>query len=138
MVPLKTAEILSCLRRVGEVLRPGSRLHLLGVTRLDRIQEFSDLGVVSFDSTSPLRQAVKDDKDNYYTPERTYCAIRVPQAEGNPKMRGRIVAGTVNQDEPRRFERACLDALQRFDRSSFDVPAVVRLLRDYEKMQDGR
>jgi Queuine tRNA-ribosyltransferase len=138
MVPLKTAEILSCLRSVGKVLRPGIRLHLLGVTRLDRMQEFSDLGVGSFDSTSPLRQAFKDDKDNYYTPERTYCAIRVPQVEGNPKMRGRIVAGTVNQDEARRLERACLEALERFDRSECDVPEVVRVLREYEKMHDGR
>lgn len=32
MVPLKTTEILSCLRSVGKVLRPGIRLHLLGVT----------------------------------------------------------------------------------------------------------
>ena len=69
------------------------------------------MGVASFDSTSPLRQAFKDDKDNYYTPERTYCAIRVPQVEGNAKMRGRIVAGTVNQGEARRLERTCLETL---------------------------
>ncbi len=138
MVPLKTAEILSCLRRVGEVLRPGIRLHLLGVTRLDSIQQFEDLGVVSFDSTSPLRQAFKDDKDNYYTPERTYCAIRVPQIEGNAKMRGRIVAGEVNQGKARRLERACLDALERFDRDECEVPQVVGVLREYEQMHDGR
>src|SRR3954451_17755838 len=126
MVPLKTAEILSCLRRVREVLRPGIRLHLLGVTRLDRIQEFSDLGVVSFDSTSPLRQAFKDDKDNYYTPERTYCAIRVPQVEGNAKMRNRVTAGEVNQGDARRLDRACLDALERFDRGECEVQDVVR------------
>ena len=138
MVPLKTAEILSCLRRVRKVLRPGPQLHLLGITRLDRIQEFADLGVVSFDSTSPLRQAFKDDKDNYYTPDRTYCAIRVPQVEGNAKMRERIVAGTVNQSEARRLERACLNALERFDREECDVPEVVQVLRDYERMHDSR
>jgi hypothetical protein len=138
MVPLKTPEILSCLRRVREVLRPGVRLHLLGVTRLDRIQEFAALGVVSFDSTSPLRQAFKDDKDNYYTPDRTYCAIRVPQVEGNAKMRSRIVAGSVNQAEARRLERACLEALERFDRGECDVPEVVQLLRAYEKMHNDR
>jgi hypothetical protein len=138
MVPLKTPEILSCLRRVRDVLRTGIRLHLLGVTRLDRIREFADLGVVSFDSPSPLRQAFKDDKDNYYTPERSYCAIRVPQVEGNAKMRGRIVAGTVNQAEARRLERAYLEALERFDRGECGVPEVVQVLRDYEHMQGGR
>src|SRR5439155_15337158 len=43
MVPLKTNEILSCLRRVKKVIRRGTRLHLLGVTRLDRIHEFKQL-----------------------------------------------------------------------------------------------
>jgi hypothetical protein len=138
MVPLKTAEILSCLRSVGEVLLPGIPLHLLGVTRLDRIKDFADLGVKSFDSTSPLRQAFKDDKDNYYTPERTWCAIRVPQVEGNPAMRNRIVAGDVNQGEARRLEGACLDALERFDRGACDFPEVVRVLRAYERMHDSR
>jgi hypothetical protein len=138
LVPLKTAEILSCLRRVRDVLRPGIRLHLLGVTRLDRIQEFAGLGVVSFDSTSPLRQAFKDDTDNYYTPDRTYCAVRVPQVEGNAKMRGRIAAGTVNQAEARRLERACLETLERFDRGECDVSEAVRVLRDYERIHDSR
>ncbi len=38
MVPLKTPEILSCLQARGDVLRPETRMHLLGVTRLDSIQ----------------------------------------------------------------------------------------------------
>jgi hypothetical protein len=104
MVPLKTNEILLRLRRVKKVLHRGTRLHRLGVTRLDRIHEFKQLGVVSFDSTSPLLQAFKDDKDNYYTVDRTYSAIRVPQVEGNAKLRNRIVAGEVTQGEARRLE----------------------------------
>jgi hypothetical protein len=138
MVPLKTTEILSCLRRVKQVLRRSTRLHLLGVTRLDRIHELRQLGVVSFDSTSPLRQAFKDDKDNYYTPEGTYSAIRVPQVEGNAKLRNRIVAGEVNQGDARKLERACLDLLDRFDHGDCEVAEVVRALRDYEKMHDSR
>ena len=42
------------------------RLHLLGVTRCEQIPEFASYGVTSFDSTSPFRQAFKDDRDNYY------------------------------------------------------------------------
>lgn len=138
MVPLRTAEILSCLRHVQKVLRPGIQLHLLGVTRLDSIQEFRELGVVSFDSTSPLRQAFKDDKDNYYTLDRTYCALRVPQVEGNARLRSRIVAGEVNQSEARRLERACLNALEKFDRGEGDVEEVVDVLRAYEQVHDSR
>jgi hypothetical protein len=138
MVPLKTPEILACLKSVQALRRPKTQLHLLGVTRIERIPEFRHLGVVSFDSTSPLRQAFKDDKDNYYTMDRTYCAIRVPQVEANPKMRGRIGAGEVSQADARKLEQGCLEALERFDRGKGSVPKVLKLLRDYEKMHDGR
>src|SRR5207302_4539905 len=129
MVPLKTAEILASLKQTEAVRKPETRLHLLGVTRLDRISDFRNLGVVSFDSTSPLRQAFKDDKDNYYTPERTCSAIRVPQVEGNPKMRNRITAGEVSQADARRLERSCLDLLERYDRGECGVSEVVKVLR---------
>jgi hypothetical protein len=138
MVPLKTPEILACLKAVAGIRRPSTKLHLLGVTRLDRIQEFQELGVTSFDSTSPLRQAFKDDKDNYYTPERTYCAIRVPQVEGNAKMRNRITAGEVVQQDARRLERACLEALERLDRGQCEVGEAVEALRAYEKIHDEK
>jgi hypothetical protein len=126
------------LKRIRKILRRNTRLHLLGVTRLDSIQQFEELGVVSFDSTSPLRQAFKDDKDNYYTPQRTYCAVRVPQIEGNARMRNRIVAGEVNQGEARRLEQACLNALVRYDRGECKVAEVVNLLREYERIHDTR
>jgi hypothetical protein len=138
MVPLKTHEILSCLKSIETIRLPQTQLHLLGVTRIERIPDFRTLGVVSFDSTSPLRQAFKDDKDNYYTMDRTYCAIRVPQVEANPKMRGRIVAGEVSQDQARKLEKGCLDALERFDRGKATAPEVLVLLREYEKIHDGR
>ena len=138
MVPLKTPEILSCLEAACKVKLPGTRFHLLGVTRLERVQTFRELGVVSFDSTSPLRQAFKDDKDNYYTPKRAYSAIRVPQVEGNPRMRNRITAGQVSQPEARRLERRCLELLDRFDRNDCDVGEVVEALSKYERVHDAR
>ena len=97
MVPLKSNEILACLKAVSEVKRAGTRIHLLGVTRVEHVTRFSKLGVVSFDSTSPLRQAFKDEKDNYYTMDRTYRAIRVPQVDGNPRLRQLIASGKVDQ-----------------------------------------
>lgn len=138
MVPLKTPEILACLRRVERVRRPDTQLHLLGVTRIEQVDEFSGLGVVSFDSTSPLRQAFKDDKDNYYTMDRTYSAIRVPQIEGNARMRSRIAAGEVDQQEARCLEQGCMEALVRFDAGESTLEEALRLLRDYEKIHDGK
>src|SRR5262249_9643703 len=67
MVPLKTPEILDCLRAVSDARHPDTELHLLGVTRCEQVSAFERYGVTSFDSTSPFRQAFKDDRDNYYT-----------------------------------------------------------------------
>ena len=63
LVPLKTPEILKVLAAVKPALQSGVNLHLFGISRCDHIPQFAKHGVTSFDSTSPLRQAFKDDKD---------------------------------------------------------------------------
>jgi hypothetical protein len=98
MVPLKTRDILACLTAISTILRSDTRFHLLGVTRVEHVTEFSSFGVTSFDSTSPLRQAFEDEKDKYWTLDRTYVAIRVPQVDGNPELQRRIRAGQVAQE----------------------------------------
>ena len=97
MVGLKTDDILKCLKLIKPVLRPGVSLHLLGITRIESVLEFGDYGVTSIDSTSPLRQAFKDMRDNYYAEDRTYTAIRIPQVEANPQLVRLIKAGRVDQ-----------------------------------------
>ncbi len=92
MVALKSKDILACLNAISDVRHPETRLHLFGVTRCEHINAFSAYGVVSFDSTSPLRQAFKHDRENYYTAEKLYAAVRVPQVEGNNKLQQRIVS----------------------------------------------
>lgn len=138
MVPLKTKDILTSLEAISVVRNPETRLHLLGVSRTEHLQAFSRLGVFSFDSTSPLRQAFKDDKDNYYTLERTYPAIRIPQVEGNPKLQKRISSGKVSQERARFLERGCLDAMRKFDQDAASVEEVVERLSEYENLYDGR
>jgi hypothetical protein len=140
MVPLKSEEILACLRAVADVRKRQTRLHLFGVSRCDHTNEFAKFGVVSFDSTSPLRQAFKDDRENYYAPNAIYSVIRVPQVQGNPKLQRNIVAGAIVQEEARRLEQACLTALLRYDRSRSgrSMPTLLRLLREYECIHDGR
>jgi hypothetical protein len=138
LVPLKTHEILDVLAAVRPQLREGIELHLFGITRCEHIPNFAHFGVTSFDSTSPLRQAFKDDKDNYYTPERNYSAIRVPQVHGNATLKRRIVAGQVNQSDAVRLERECLDLLMAYDRGQAQVAQVVDVLAAYERIHDGR
>jgi hypothetical protein len=138
LVPLKTNEIRDVVRRASIVKSPRTSFHLLGVHRVDHILEFERYGVASFDTTSPLRRAFKDDKDNYFTADRAYTAIRVPQVDANTKLQRSIVAGQVDQGKARRLERECLDALTSFDRDELDVENVLIALRAYEVVHDGR
>ena len=72
------------------------------------MNEFSRYGVASIDSTSPFQQSFKDDRDNYHTLERNYVAIRVMQIDGNLRLKRRILAGELDQNEGRRLElRVC-------------------------------
>jgi hypothetical protein len=138
MVPLKTEQILDCLRAIEEIREPETVFHLLGVTRTDYVETFAGYGVTSFDSTSPFRQAFKDADDNYYAPDRNYIAIRIPQVEGNQKFEAKIRAGQVDQRLARRLERRCLDALVAYDRDEETLTATLNALREYEKLWDGK
>lgn len=138
MVPLKTMQILKCLEAIDHVRRADTRFHLLGVTRTDHVAAFSAYGVASFDSTSPFRQAFKDDRDNYYAIDRTYTALRVPPLEGNAKLQAQIRAGKIDQEDAQRLERRCLERIVAYDRDEASLTATLRALRDYDRIHDGR
>ena len=129
MVPLKTPQILACLEAIARVRRPRRNFHLLGITRTERVNDFSRYGVASIDSTSPFQQSFKDDRDNYHTLERNYVAIRVMQIDGNQRLKRRILAGELDQNEGRRLERACLSSLTAYDRGKASLEASTRRSR---------
>lgn len=138
MVPLKTPEILACLEGVAEVRHAETRLHLFGVTRCEHTLTFRRFGVASFDSTSPLKQAFMEDRDNYHAPGRAYTAVRVPQVDKHTKLKRRILAGEIDQAEALRLERACLVALRNYDRGDGGLEKPLAALRAYEQLHDGR
>jgi hypothetical protein len=136
LVAQKTDEILAVLKQIATVRAPETQLHLLGVTRTDQIPAFARYGVTSFDSTSPFRQAFKDDRDNYYELDRTWIALRVPQVEGNAKLQRSIRAGEIDGQRARQLERDALHTLAAFDRGEVTVDEAVHALRDYEQLYD--
>ncbi|HEY4258781.1 MAG TPA: tRNA-guanine transglycosylase DpdA [Schlesneria sp.] len=138
MVPLKTDEIISCLNEVADVRKPTTKLHLLGVNRCEHLKGFQKLGVASFDSTSPLLQAFKHDRENYYTKGFKYSAIRVPQVEGNARFGAQIRAGIVKQDNARKLELACMKSLLKYDQNGRQLESLLTLLREYDLVHDGR
>lgn len=136
MVPLKTLQIFDCLKAIARVRKPGVQLHLLGVTRTEHVATFSTFGVTSFDSTSPFRQAFKDDKDNYWTTDKKYVALRVPPSEGNARLQGRIRAGQLDQGLVRRLETECLTALRAYDGGTGSMTMALKALSGYERVHD--
>lgn len=139
MVPLKTDDITDCLQAVSVERHPATRLHLLGISRTEAIGRFVKLGVVSLDSTSPLRQAFKDDRDNYWLVGKdaldknaAFSAIRVPQVEGNPTLQKLISSGEIPQGRARDLERKCLRALADYDAGELALNTVLTALREYE------
>jgi hypothetical protein len=132
MVPLKTTEIEACLRAIADVRHPKTRFHLLGVTRTELVKGYERYGVVSFDSTSPFRQAFKDDRDNYHTPERKYLAIRVMQIDTNNRLKQRVLSGELDQNKGRSLEQACMRALADYDRDQCPVEMPLEALAAYD------
>jgi len=138
MVPLKTHEILSSLEAISEVRKPSTKLHLLGISRLDNLEAFERLGVYSFDSTSPLKRAFMDDKDNYHTLSRTYTAIRIPQVDGNSQLKKSILAGHVDFSSTRKLETACFQGMLEYDKGHLGVDSLLSRLREYEAVWHGK
>ncbi|MFG2813834.1 tRNA-guanine transglycosylase DpdA [Streptomyces sp. NPDC048410] len=137
MVPLKSHEILACLRAIDTVRNTDTELHLLGINRVESMEQFARHGVTSFDSTSAFRQAFMDDRNNYHTAAGAYTAIRVPQVDGNPALKRLILSGSIFQSQAIAAERACLRALREFDREEASLKEVLSALEAYESLVLG-
>ncbi|MFJ4002971.1 tRNA-guanine transglycosylase DpdA [Streptomyces sp. NPDC090023] len=137
MVPLKSHEILACLRAIDSIRNADTELHLLGINRVDSMEQFARHGVTSFDSTSAFRQAFMDDRNNYHTATGAYTAIRVPQVDGNPALKRLILSGSILQSQAIAAERACLRALREFDREETSLEEVLSTLEAYESLVLG-
>lgn len=137
LVPLKTPQILAVLHAVRGVTQGQLRLHLFGVTRLENFDAYADAGVVSLDSASPMRQAFKDARNNYYSQEGHYTAVRVPQADKYPKLLRAIRSGAVDQQEVFAKERDCRTALAGVGAGTTTVDEAMRHLEAYEGLYGG-
>ena len=137
MVPLRTHEILACLEAVCQVRLHQTKLHLLGIGRFDRLGELDKYGVYSFDSTAPLKQAFMDHRDNYYTANRTYTAIRIPQVGENVKLKKRILSGEIDQGRARQLEKDCFVGAMAYAEDSIELDTLVSRLHEYEMLWHG-
>jgi len=138
LVPLRTHEILHVLKAVRAVTQGELRLHLFGITRLENFDAYSEAGVVSLDSASPMRQAFKDARNNYYAEQGHYTAVRIPQADTYPKLLRAIRSGQVAQQEAFRKERACREAVAGVGAGETTADEAVERLQAYEDLYGGK
>lgn len=138
LVPLKADVIHQVLRALRETIRPDTKIHLLGFAKADSIQHFTDYGITSFDSTSPLIRAFMDEKANYYMPNAQggldyYAAVRIPQAIENNRLMQGIKQGIFNAEDLQKREIKALAALRQFDKKQETLEAAVEAVLDYQQ-----
>lgn len=134
LVPLKTPEILTILKAIDGVRLKGIDIHLFGVTRTEELSSFSGFGVTSFDSASPLRRSFMDNKDNYYSPNGPYTAVRIPMAEASPGLKRLIKAGTVDHDEIRRLEKSAMTQILQYGRHEIPIEQCLDVLLEFSAL----
>ena len=138
MVRRPAEDVIEALELISVVKKENPRLHLLGITKLRYMSDFLLHGVTSIDSTTPLRQAFMDEKDNYWTKGERFTAIRVPQVDASPSFKRKIKSGSVDQGVALAFEQKCLDLLRSYDSESTDLDSVLNALHDYELLCGGK
>lgn len=138
LVPLKVEAIKAVLRAIRDKIKPGTDIHLLGFAKADSIHEFKDFRITSFDSTSPLIRAFKDEKANYYSEGsggklEYYTAIRIPQAIENPRLMQGIKRGVFSAEDLRQREQRALTLLRQYDRGETTLNETLDAVMDYHQ-----
>lgn len=136
MVPLKPEQIKSSLLAIRDAIPPSTRLHLLGFGKVDQFAEFMPFGVTSFDTTSPLIRAFKDDRQNYWLPAGAgrlayYTAIRIPQSIENPRLQRLVKQGAFRAEELTRLETEALRSLRDFAAGQADIEPTLQSVLEY-------
>ncbi len=132
LVPLKTGQIINILDEIRTIKQDGVNLHLLGISRVDSMNEFENIGVSSLDSTSPFFQAFKDGTNNYHLGDLKYSAMRIPQVHGNTKLRLAISSGKIDQKTAEKLEKSCLMKIRKFDAGQANADSVLNAIQEYD------
>lgn len=138
LVPLKVEAIKEVLQAIRNKIGPGPSMHLLGFAKADHIHQFTGYGITSFDSTSPLIRAFKDDKANYYTDNQRggldyYTAVRVPQALDNARLMRGVKRGLFDAEDLQLREEIALRLLREFDAGKRTVDETLDAVMNYSQ-----
>lgn len=132
MVPLDVDSCEEIVKAVREEIGFDIKIHLLGFAKAKQLERFVKYKITSFDSTSPLIKAFKDNKDNYFTPTKHYTAIRIPSAASTPALKRKISSGVINQKTAQLLEKKALDSIRNYDKGQEALEDVLINLENYE------
>lgn len=136
---LSNQDILSTVKSCYEIKANSTSFHLLGISRLEHLEVYKQNGVISIDSSMPVRQAINDDRHNYHFFNKKYLAIRIPLSSDSPKMRRLTYSDTLKFQELKKIESLSLEILRRFDTGIAMLEDVLEVLRwgiRYRKERD--
>ena len=136
LVPLKVEAIKQVLETIRRKIGSEPKLHLLGFAKADHIHQFTGYGITSFDSTSPLIRAFKDEQANYYLENKEggldyYTAIRIPQALENTRLMQGIKRGLFRAEDLVKMEQNALKRLRDFDKGTGSVEGTAEAVVEY-------
>jgi hypothetical protein len=136
LVPLKANQIHTIIQAIRDVVPQSTRIHLLGFAKADVIEQFVRYNITSFDTTSPLIRAFKDEKKNYYVLQETgelsyFTAIRIPQATENTRLQRAAKEGKIDQEEMQTLETQSLKTLRAFDRGEVSIDETLDAVISY-------
>ncbi|MEV9530373.1 tRNA-guanine transglycosylase DpdA [Aliarcobacter butzleri] len=132
LVPLDINSCEEIVKAVRDEIGYDIKIHLLGFAKAKQLDRFIKYKITSFDSTSPLIRAFKDEKDNYYTPKDHYTAIRIPSSQKTPALKRKVSSGLVDQEEAEKLEEKALSSIRAYDKGEETLENTLKALEEYE------
>lgn len=138
LVPVGVRDIHQVLEAVRRKIPLDTRIHILGFAKANYLHEFLRYNITSFDTTSPLIQAFKDSRQNYWTQEGSkvghYTAIKIPQVHANNRLKNMVRMGVFSQEFIISKEIAALQAVWAYGNGKLDLEATLKTVRDYTRI----
>lgn len=134
LVPLDVNQCEEIVAAVRQAIPNDIKIHLFGFAKAKQLNRFLKYDITSFDSTSPLIRAFKDNKYNYYSPTEHYTAIRVPSSDGTAALKRKISSGVLSQDKAQFLEKETLKAIRGYANSTITLDEVLIAIEAYEKL----
>jgi len=134
LVPLDVDQCEEIVAAVRKVIPKEIKIHLFGFAKAKQLHRFLKYDITSFDSTSPLIRAFKDNKFNYYSPKEHYTAIRVPSSDGTAALKRKISSGMLSQEYAQKMEKDSLHAIRSYDKGEISLEEALSKIISYEKL----